>query len=145
MTKMSLDNQRLLNVMSRPQKIAVINGVGFHNQEEFERWVDAGLYSDADVLDMFEQLLKLQNIKVPPKPLLKGLRKLSSKQATVLEVIDTCNKQNGYSPTVREIAKLLELSPSVVQGHINQLYKKSYIERIGPRAIKVIGMVEGSE
>lgn len=35
---------------------------------------------------------------------------------------------NGYSPTVREIAKMLDItSPATVQAHINKLKDKRYI------------------
>jgi DNA-binding IclR family transcriptional regulator len=40
------------------------------------------------------------------------------------EILDYINARKFRAPTVREIAKHVELSPSTVQGHVEALRKK---------------------
>ena len=40
------------------------------------------------------------------------------------EILDYINSRKFQAPTVREIAKYVELSPACVQGHIEALRKK---------------------
>lgn len=56
--------------------------------------------------------------------------KLSDRQRHILEAIDSFSKDNGYSPTVREIGKMVGLSSSsTVQFHLNKLANAGLINR----------------
>ena len=45
----------------------------------------------------------------------------------------------GYAPTVRELGVLLGLSsPDTVQKRLDVLEKAGLIERVGPRAIRIV-------
>lgn len=53
---------------------------------------------------------------------------MSEKQKEILEIIKTFIKENGYSPTVREICRLSNLkSTSAVHRHIKNLKAKGHI------------------
>ena len=65
---------------------------------------------------------------------------LTSRQKEVLEFIDENLKDNGYPPSVREIAKALNLkSPATVQNHLTTLESKGFLKRdpTKPRAIEM--------
>jgi len=56
--------------------------------------------------------------------------KLSFKQNKILEIIKRTIDNEGYSPTVREIAQEIKVkSPRAVSHHLEQLEKKGYIRR----------------
>ena len=58
---------------------------------------------------------------------------LTSRQKEVLEFIDENLKDKGYPPSVREIAKALNLkSPATVQNHLTTLESKGFLKREGP-------------
>ena len=47
---------------------------------------------------------------------------MSEKQKEILEIIKTFIKENGYSPTIREICKLANIkSTAAVHAHIKKL------------------------
>ena len=53
---------------------------------------------------------------------------ITERDKEIFKAIKLFIKINGYSPTVREIAKLLDItSPATVQAHINKLKEKGYI------------------
>ncbi len=55
---------------------------------------------------------------------------LTSRQKEVLEFIDENLKDKGYPPSVREIAKALNLkSPATVQNHLTTLESKGFLKR----------------
>ena len=57
---------------------------------------------------------------------------LTKRQQDTLKVIKKFMAENGYPPTVREIAKILELSsPATIQAHLDMLEKKEYIRKKG--------------
>ena len=59
-------------------------------------------------------------------------KKLTEKQKKVLEVIEEFFLVQGYSPTVRQLGKRLDISnPSAVFKHILSLEKKGYLKRKG--------------
>ena len=65
---------------------------------------------------------------------------LTSRQKEVLEFIDENLKDKGYPPSVREIAKALNLkSPATVQNHLTTLESKGFLKRdpTKPRAIEM--------
>lgn len=56
--------------------------------------------------------------------------KLTKKQRAVLDCIESCIREKGYGPTVREICTSMNLSsPSTVHVHLNTLEEKGYIVR----------------
>lgn len=64
---------------------------------------------------------------------------LTTRQQDVLTYIETYVAENGYAPSVRDIAAGLGLaSPGNIQQHLKALEDKGRIERHGARAIKVI-------
>ncbi|QWU17372.1 LexA DNA binding domain-containing protein [Paenibacillus sophorae] len=68
-------------------------------------------------------------------------KNLTPKQARTLEVIQSFIAKNGYSPTVREVANLLNLySSSTAFRHIDLLCQKGYISKSsdGPRTIRIL-------
>jgi len=62
-------------------------------------------------------------------------------RTAILEFIDSHIKENGYAPTVREIASAVGLqSSSTVHGHLDRLEKMGLISRKkdSPRTIQII-------
>ncbi len=58
-------------------------------------------------------------------------RKLTERQRKVLKTIENFVLEHGYSPTIRQLGKLLNIpSPSAVFKHILSLEKKGYLERM---------------
>jgi SOS-response transcriptional repressor LexA len=66
---------------------------------------------------------------------------LTNKQKEVLELIGIYIKEQGYSPTVRELASLCGIkSTSTMHGYLERLEKQGYISKHEtlPRTIKVL-------
>lgn len=66
---------------------------------------------------------------------------LNKRELEILNAIINYIEENGFSPTVREIGKIVGLnSSSTVHGYLNKLEQKGYIERKAnsPRALRVI-------
>ena len=71
---------------------------------------------------------------------------ISKKQAQVLECIKQYSKEKGYSPTVREICSLLNLSSSsTVHAHLESLERKGYIKRDSMKSRSIILTHKGEE
>ena len=73
------------------------------------------------------------------------MRKTHTRE-NILEFIRTFRRDNGYSPSVREVASHLGIkSPSVVQYHLEQLLEAGLItkDKIRSRSIGVVGDEEG--
>ncbi|HLQ70403.1 MAG TPA: transcriptional repressor LexA [Bacillota bacterium] len=69
------------------------------------------------------------------------MTKLSKRQQAIIDFIKKEVNNKGYPPSVREIAKAVNLaSSSTVHGHLDRLEKKGYIRRdpTKPRAIEVL-------
>jgi len=67
--------------------------------------------------------------------------KLTGRQRSILEYIDSSIKDRGFPPSVREIGTEVGLnSPSTVHAHLANLQKHGFLERdpSKPRAIKVL-------
>ena len=67
-------------------------------------------------------------------------RPLTERQRSILKFIDAEVRQNGYPPSVREIAKALGVSsPSTIHSQLNTLQKRGYLKKdpSKPRAIQV--------
>ncbi|SHH76043.1 repressor LexA [Caloranaerobacter azorensis DSM 13643] len=63
---------------------------------------------------------------------------ITKRQVEILKAIDTYIKEKGYSPTIREICKMVNLkSSSTVYEHLRKLEKAGYIKRkeSSPRAM----------
>ena len=55
---------------------------------------------------------------------------LTKQQSKVLEVIKTCIKDNGYAPSIREMAEELGVSsPATVKQHLETLVTKGYLRK----------------
>ena len=77
----------------------------------------------------------------------KYMTKLSKRQQAIIDFIKKEVNDKGYPPSVREIAKAVNLaSSSTVHGHLSRLENKGYIRRdpTKPRAIEVLDKT-GSE
>lgn len=78
---------------------------------------------------------------MPPKiSKTQKLQQLSARQRQILEVIEECQKRNGYAPSVREIAQMVGLkSASTVKHHLDILEKQGLLAReVGkPRTLDV--------
>lgn len=68
-------------------------------------------------------------------------KRLTTRQAQVLDYIRSCINQNGYPPTVREIGAEFNFSEKAAHDHLSALEKKEYIRRAPgkPRAISIPG------
>ncbi|ADH99338.1 transcriptional repressor LexA [Salisediminibacterium selenitireducens] len=69
------------------------------------------------------------------------MKKLSTRQKSILDFIRDQVQARGYPPSVREIGEAVGLaSSSTVHGHLSRLEKKGYIRRdpTKPRAIELI-------
>lgn len=67
-------------------------------------------------------------------------RPLTERQRSILKFIDAEVRENGYPPSVREIAKALGVSsPSTIHSQLNTLQKRGYLKKdpSKPRAIQV--------
>ncbi len=75
----------------------------------------------------------------------KNNKKISSRQEKILEFINKKIKEEGYPPSVREIAKAVKLSSSAtVHSHLKKLEGLGYLKRDAskPRALSVISSHE---
>ncbi len=68
------------------------------------------------------------------------MSKLTIKQKMVLEAIEWFINENGYSPTIREIAKLLDSDTRSIFEKLMQLESKGYISTKNGKArtIKIL-------
>jgi len=69
------------------------------------------------------------------------MKGLSQKQRIIMDFIGSSIEDQGYPPSIREIAKGVGLkSTSTVAGHLTRLEKKGCIKRLPgiPRAIRII-------
>ena len=57
--------------------------------------------------------------------------KLTRKQAEVLEAAERLERERGYAPSVRELARELSLSAPTVQEHLVALERKGFVRRSG--------------
>jgi len=59
-------------------------------------------------------------------------KKLTEKQEKILEALEEFILEHGYSPTIRQLGRLVKIaSPSAVYKHILSLEKKGYLKRAG--------------
>src|SRR5690625_7107824 len=76
------------------------------------------------------------------------MTKLSKRQQDIIDFIKEEVNGKGYPPSVREIAKAVNLaSSSTVHGHLSRLENKGYIRRdpTKPRAIEVLDTSENDD
>ncbi|ABR31038.1 LexA family transcriptional regulator [Thermosipho melanesiensis] len=72
------------------------------------------------------------------------MKKLTEKQQKVLDFIKNYIQQNGYSPSIRDIAKHFKLTPRGAHIHVIALEKKGYITR-NPKNSRSISLVKRQE
>ena len=66
--------------------------------------------------------------------------KISKKQLEILEFIQKATRENGFPPSVREIAAAVGLrSPSTVHAHLKVLDREGSIKRKAPRSSRWTG------
>lgn len=71
------------------------------------------------------------------------MENLTNRQSDTLNCIKTYIVSHGYPPTVRELAKMLEVSsPATIQVHLDILEKKGYIRKGGNRNRTIELLVE---
>ena len=66
------------------------------------------------------------------------MKKISIKQKIVLEVIEDFQKKYGISPTIREIADILEQSTHPVFEKLQGLEKFGYIKTMNGKARSIV-------
>jgi repressor LexA len=72
-------------------------------------------------------------------------KKLTQRQAKILEAIEDFILKRGYSPTIRQLGKRVKIaSPSAVYKHILSLEKKGYLKRVKGQ-IKLQGLPAAAE
>ena len=59
------------------------------------------------------------------------IRPLTRKQRLVVDTIRAFVRENGYSPSVRELGDTLDLAPATIQQHLDVLQAKGFINRTG--------------
>ena len=70
------------------------------------------------------------------------MKGISAKQQQILDFVGSYTDENGYPPTVREIAAAVGLrSPSTVHSHIKKLIEQGYLDKAGrkTRTVSVKG------
>jgi repressor LexA len=72
-------------------------------------------------------------------------KKLTEKQEKILKTLEEFVLEQGYSPTIRQLGKLVKIaSPSAVYKHILSLEKKGYLKREKGR-MKLSGLPAAAE
>ncbi|MAF43462.1 MAG: hypothetical protein CMI54_04735 [Parcubacteria group bacterium] len=69
------------------------------------------------------------------------MTKLTDRQAEVLSVIDIYIDENGFSPSLLDVANGMEILPNAAQDHLKALEKKGYITRV-PKISRSITITE---
>ncbi|ACJ76008.1 LexA repressor [Thermosipho africanus H17ap60334] len=72
------------------------------------------------------------------------MKELTNRQKMVLDFITSYIQQNGYSPSIRDIAKHFKLTPRGAHIHVLALEKKGYITR-NPKNSRSISLVKRPE
>ena len=74
------------------------------------------------------------------------MKDLTEKQRGILEYIYAFSQNQGYPPTIREIADRFEITPKGAYDHLKAIEKKDYIkcEKNRSRAIEILRMPDGS-
>lgn len=75
-----------------------------------------------------------------------SMKDLTEKQRGILEYIYAFSQNQGYPPTIREIADRFEITPKGAYDHLKAIEKKGYIkcEKNRSRAIEILRMPDGS-
>lgn len=64
---------------------------------------------------------------------------LSEKMENFLEILKRFQEENGYTPTVRELAEAEELkSPATVKYYLDKLERSGKIKRVNNRKIEIV-------
>ncbi|GKU80163.1 MarR family transcriptional regulator [Paenibacillus sp. L3-i20] len=130
-----------------------LKGVAQYNYNATDTYMKIAAESEGRNYLLNQQIIQLRTehaaendrLKAQKKSLANGLKQIKGTQAKVFDYLVQFIGEHGYSPSQREIADALGLqSSSTVNGHLERLEKKGYIDRNGgrPRAIKILGMRE---
>jgi repressor LexA len=82
------------------------------------------------------------------KPLGRKSEELGDRQRKIMEFLTNFQNQHGYSPSIREIGKCIDVeSTSLVDYYLEQLTRKGYIERDKrvSRSIRILSPLYPSE
>lgn len=65
---------------------------------------------------------------------------LNEKQTQLLETVESFISQNGYSPTVRELAEQLDMSPAGIFQNLKRLRQAGKVQWLdgAPRTLRVV-------
>lgn len=67
------------------------------------------------------------------------MNKLSTRQQQALDILKQHISDNGYAPTVRELAEMIgHKSSSTTHNVLKKLQEKGYIKNVGVRAIEIL-------
>ena len=70
----------------------------------------------------------------------RRFRPLTDRQRHILDVVYACTGEQGYPPTLAELAEFLNCTTSTAQGHVDRLIRKGCLSRDGEgrRTLKII-------
>ena len=68
----------------------------------------------------------------------KPIETATERQAEVVEAIDSYAEQNGYPPTVKELAELLGISTTSAHERIAHLVQKGYLAKVPGKARSLV-------
>jgi len=66
------------------------------------------------------------------------MKDLSPQQQRVYDEIAAFQQENGYTPTLRIIGKVLGISNFTVAVHVRKIIEKERARRVSPRHIKLL-------
>jgi SOS-response transcriptional repressor LexA len=75
-----------------------------------------------------------------PEPRRRRHRPLTDRKRHILDVVYACTGEQGYPPTLAELADFLGCTTSTAQGHVDRLIRKGSLSRDGEgrRTLKII-------
>ncbi len=74
-----------------------------------------------------------------PEPRQRRHRPLTDRQRHILDVVYACTGEQGYPPTLAELAEFIGCTTSTAQGHVDRLIRKGSLSRDGEgrRTLKI--------
>jgi repressor LexA len=66
------------------------------------------------------------------------MKELTKKQKEILDYLKSYYEENGFSPTLNEVAKAFHISISTVQGHFKELVYRGAIKKVPNRPRSII-------
>ena len=70
----------------------------------------------------------------------RRIRPLTDRQRHILDVVYSCTGEQGYPPTLAELADFIGCTTSTAQGHVDRLIRKGALTRDGEgrRTLKIV-------